>query len=60
MLRNRCLVQIKDKEKSNAETKEDFPLNSLEAEDMGQSILTLEEALQTFEVESGVFRVKLK
>jgi hypothetical protein len=27
---------------------------------MGSAILTLEEALQTFEVESGLFRLKLK
>ena len=36
------------------------PLNSLEAEDMGSAVLTLEEALQTFEVDSGLFRLKLK
>ena len=36
------------------------PLNSLEAEDMGSAVLTLEEALQTFEIESGLFRLKLK
>jgi hypothetical protein len=27
---------------------------------MGSAVLTLEEALQTFEVESGLFRLKLK
>jgi len=56
-------VQIKDKEKINSFTQqkdEEYPLNSLEAEDMGFAVLTLEEALQTFEVESGVFRVNLK
>ena len=51
------------KDKDNQQIYDDpgfVPLNSLEAEDMGSAVLTLEEALQTFEVESGLFRLKLK
>ena len=52
---------MKDNDNQQIYDDPDFvQLNSLEAEDMGSAVLTLEEALQTFEVESGLFRLKLK